>query len=43
VYIVHAGKIVNAIAWSLVGEGFFVGKRVEGILVHKIIVKLGFP
>jgi hypothetical protein len=32
-------KNVNAIAWSLVGGR----KRVEGILVHRIIMKLGFP
>jgi hypothetical protein len=43
VYIAHAGKNVNAIAWSLIGGGFFFGKRVEGILVNKIIMTLGFP
>jgi hypothetical protein len=36
-------KNVNAITWSLVGGGFFFGKRVVEILVHIIILKLGFP
>jgi hypothetical protein len=34
VYIVYAGKNVNAIAWSLVGVGFC-GKKADGILYIK--------
>jgi hypothetical protein len=41
VYVVHAGKNVNAIAWFLVRGGFFFRKRDKEVLVNEIIRKFG--
>jgi hypothetical protein len=43
VYIVYAGKNVNAIAWSLVGVEFFFGKKGPREYCTEIIMKLRLP